>query len=96
MIKRVFFCVFVLVCFIGSVFAEGEGVQKPTLATKGYVDSAVDYVTDQIPDAYTKKETDDLLDSKASSDDVRFNTVPTSQPSGTPPSGQAFIWVSAN
>lgn len=28
----------------------------------------------------------------ASGDDVRFNTIPTTKPSGTPPAGQVFIW----
>lgn len=28
----------------------------------------------------------------ASGDDVRFNTITTTKPSGTPPSGQVFIW----
>ena len=28
----------------------------------------------------------------AAGNDVRFNTVTTSQPSGTPPSGQVFMW----
>ncbi|MBR2342548.1 MAG: hypothetical protein IKA73_03760 [Alphaproteobacteria bacterium] len=28
----------------------------------------------------------------AAGNDVRFNTIPTTQPSGTPPSGQVFIW----
>ena len=28
----------------------------------------------------------------AAGDDVRFNTVSTTQPSGTPPSGIVFIW----
>jgi hypothetical protein len=28
----------------------------------------------------------------AAGDDARFNTVPTTQPSGTPPTGQVFIW----
>ena len=28
----------------------------------------------------------------AAGDDVRFNTVSTTQPSGTPPSGSVFIW----
>ena len=28
----------------------------------------------------------------AAGDDVRFNTVSTTQPSGTPPSGTVFIW----
>jgi hypothetical protein len=28
----------------------------------------------------------------AAGNDVRFNTIPTTQPSGTPPSGQVYIW----
>ena len=34
------------------------------------------------------------LDDKADKDDIRFNTVSTSQPVGTPPTGQVFIWFS--
>ena len=32
------------------------------------------------------------LGQKADVDDVRFNTIPTTQPSGTPPAGHVFIW----
>ncbi len=32
------------------------------------------------------------LADKADVDDVRFDTIPTAQPSGTPPTGQVFIW----
>ncbi|MBQ0012986.1 MAG: hypothetical protein KBS86_00215 [Proteobacteria bacterium] len=67
-----------------------------SLTTKSYVDSAVAYVSAKIPNSYTKTETDNLLNAKASSDDVRFNTVATSQPEGSPPEGQVFIWVSTN
>lgn len=34
------------------------------------------------------------LENKADVDDVRFNTVSTTQPNGTPPEGQVFIWFS--
>ena len=29
----------------------------------------------------------------AAGNDVRFNTIPASRPTGTPPAGQVFIWV---
>lgn len=32
------------------------------------------------------------LKSKADVNDIRFNTIPTSQPTGAPPTGQVFIW----
>lgn len=32
------------------------------------------------------------LDTKADTDDVRFNTISTTAPTGTPPAGQVFIW----
>ena len=44
------------------------------------------------PDVYTKTQVDELLDTKASQDDVRFNTVPTVEPTGNPPEGQVYIW----
>ena len=44
------------------------------------------------PDVYTKTQVDELLDTKASQDDVRFNTVPTTEPTGNPPEGQVYIW----
>lgn len=97
MMKKMFFCVLLaLICWHTNSVADDAIEQKQILATKGYVDSAVDYVAAEIPDSYTKSEADTLLNAKAASDDARFNTVATSQPSGTPPVGQAFIWLSAN
>lgn len=61
---------------------------KPDIYTKAEVDALV---TNQV-DAYTKAEVDTLLNNKANTNDVRFTTIPTSAPSGTPPSGQVFIW----
>lgn len=52
---------------------------------------AADYIQNK-PDIYTKAEVDVALDTKADSDDIRFSTVPSTEPSGTPPSGQVFIW----
>ena len=61
---------------------------KPDVYTKAQVDALV---ANQV-DAYTKSEVDSLLGNKADTTDVRFTTIPTSAPSGTPPSGQVFIW----
>jgi hypothetical protein len=44
---------------------------------------------EQYPSARAVK---DALDAKADVNDTRFNTIPTSQPMGTPPAGQVFIW----
>jgi hypothetical protein len=52
---------------------------------------ASDYIANK-PDIYTKTQLDTKLDTKADADDVRFSTVPTTEPSGTPPEGQVFIW----
>lgn len=61
---------------------------KPDIYTKAEVDALV---ANQV-DAYTKTEVDNLLNNKADTTDVRFTTIPTTAPSGTPPSGQVFIW----
>lgn len=51
-----------------------------------------DYIKNK-PDVYTKAEVNTMLNNKADTTDVRFLTIPTSAPSGTAPSGQAFVWV---
>lgn len=48
-----------------------------------------DATDEQYPSARAVK---DALDAKADVNDARFNTIPTSQPMGTPPAGQVFIW----
>ena len=60
---------------------------KPDVYTKAQVDALV---ANQV-DSYTKAEVDSLLGNKADINDVRFQTIPTSAPSGTPPSGQVYI-----
>lgn len=42
--------------------------------------------------AYDRLPVGTATSTVASGDDVRFNTIPTTKPSGTPPSGQVFIW----
>ena len=42
--------------------------------------------------AYARLPVGTATSTVAAGDDVRFNTVSTTQPSGTPPTGQAFIW----
>lgn len=92
MLKKVFlFCVLGFVCLAVDAFAES---QTPVIATKEYVDSAVQYVTGATPDSYSKSETDGLLAGKA--DVAVSDTIATSRPSGTPATGRAFIWVSEN
>lgn len=62
---------------------------------------AVEYVankTNSVSDASTDAQypsaraVNTALAQKADVDDVRFDTIPTSQPAGTPPAGQVFIW----
>ena len=53
--------------------------------TTGLVKSVADLQTDV-------SEINNSLGQKADVDDVRFNTIPTTQPSGTPPAGHVFIW----
>ncbi len=50
---------------------------------------SADVTDEQYPSARAVHE---YLTTKADADDVRFNTIPTSQPAGTPPAGQVFIW----
>lgn len=94
MLKKVcLFCVLGLGCVVVDALAADQ-TSVSVLATKGYVDSAVQYVTGVVPDSYTKSETDNLLASKA---DVSVaDTIATTRPSGTPAAGRAFIWVSEN
>lgn len=42
--------------------------------------------------AYDRLPVGTATSTVASGDDVRFNTIPTTKPSGTPPAGQVFIW----
>ena len=42
--------------------------------------------------AYGRLPIGTVASTVAAGDDVRFSTIPTEQPSGTPPSGQVYIW----
>lgn len=53
--------------------------------TTGLVKSVADLQTDV-------SEINNSLGQKADVNDVRFNTIPTTQPQGTPPAGHVFIW----
>lgn len=59
-----------------------------TVANKVTVLSG-DATHEQYPSA---RAVNDAVATKADVNDVRFNTIPTSQPAGTPPAGQVFIW----
>lgn len=54
-------------------------------------ETAVDFINNK-PDVMTRNEINESLETKADADDVRFSTIPSSMPSGTPPEGQVFIW----
>ncbi len=66
----------------------------PDETTLEHVDNKVDVITDaaDADDYPTVGAVSDALDAKADADDVRFDTISTTQPSGTPPAGQVFIW----
>ena len=62
---------------------------------------AVEYIANKVSEVNTSatdtqypsaRAVQNALDTKANADDVRFNTIATVQPSGTPPAGQVFIW----
>lgn len=62
---------------------------------------AVEYIANKVSAVNTSatdtqypsaRAVQNALDTKANADDVRFNTIATAQPSGTPPAGQVFIW----
>ena len=42
--------------------------------------------------AYGRLPVGVVANTVAAGDDVRFNTIPTTAPTGTPPSGQVYIW----
>ncbi len=95
--------VLVAVASLNASVARAEVV----LASREYVDAIVgtlkqpdwnqtdvnasNYIKNK-PDVYTKNQVDDLLDSKANVNDIRFSTIPSAEPSGTPPEGQVYIW----
>lgn len=53
--------------------------------------TAPDYIQNK-PDIISREELNTELEKKADADDVRFDTIPTEEPQGTPPAGQVFIW----
>lgn len=59
-----------------------------------YIDNKVLEISDSVTDNQypSARAVNNALSTKADVNDVRFNTVPTSQPVGTPPAGQVFIW----
>lgn len=42
--------------------------------------------------SYARLPVGSAANTVAAGDDARFNTIPTSQPSGTPPAGHVFVW----
>ena len=64
---------------VGALTGYAKGSDSTALTTSDSLNQALGKVENQI-------------DGKAPIDDVRFNTVSTTQPSGTPPTGSVFIW----
>lgn len=68
--------------------------QIPSVDAVEYVANKVSQISasatdSQYPSAAAVRS---ALDTKADTDDVRFNTISTTAPTGTPPAGQVFIW----
>ena len=68
--------------------------QIPSVDAVEYVANKVSQISasatdSQYPSAAAVRS---ALDTKADTDDVRFNTISTTVPTGTPPAGQVFIW----
>lgn len=68
--------------------------QIPSVDAVEYVENKVSQISasatdSQYPSAAAVRS---ALDTKADTDDVRFNTISTTAPTGTPPAGQVFIW----
>lgn len=59
-----------------------------------YIANKVDVISPNAPETQypSVRAVNDALSTKADSDDVRFNTISTTQPDGVPPAGQVFIW----
>lgn len=96
-------CGVLVLCFHIDAFATAEIASKAyvnqivssikeTQADWSETDTASPAYIQNKPDVYTKSQVDDLMDTKADQDDVRFNTVPTTEPIGNPPDGQVYIW----
>ena len=64
---------------VGALTGYAKGSDSTALTSSDSLNQALGKVENQI-------------DGKAPIDDVRFNTVSTTQPSGTPPTGSVFIW----
>ena len=66
----------------------------PTADRVEYVANKTTDINDDSTDAQypTARAVNASLATKADADDVRFNTISTTQPIGTPPAGQVYIW----
>lgn len=40
----------------------------------------------------TARAVNTALSAKADTDDIRFDTIPTARPAGTPPTGRVYVW----
>ena len=68
--------------------------QIPSVDAVEYVANKVDVISPNASETQypSVRAVNDALSAKADSDDVRFNTISTTAPTGTPPAGQVFIW----
>lgn len=66
----------------------------PAADSVEYVANKTTDINDNSTDAQypTARAVNASLATKADADDVRFYTISTTQPSGTPPAGQMYIW----
>ena len=68
--------------------------QIPSVDAVEYVANKVSQISASVTDSQypSAAAVRSALDTKADTDDVRFNTISTTAPTGTPPAGQVFIW----
>lgn len=68
--------------------------QIPDASEMEKLSNRVTEITDESTDEQypTARAVNAAVAGRAPIDDVRFYTIPTTRPSGTPPAGQVFIW----
>ena len=66
----------------------------PDVSEMERVSNRVTEVTSASTDAQypSARAVNNAIETRAPADDVRFNTISTTRPTGTPPAGQVFIW----
>ena len=93
---------FVLFAVNSAVAQETVIVTPPKVVSVDYMSEqledkvSLNYVENRLQDYVTTEQLEVVkteLDAKADANDSRFYTIPTEQPAGDLPQGQAFVWV---